>query len=180
MYESPRGPSSEEQRQIYSLLEEAATDEDLVHVLRVIGDLAASDLLQLGEREEISPEEGSEILAAVEAWASLASGAVMDFSLTERPPEGEVTAHRFLRKIVPGWRKPVTAQLRQVANTLGPALMAARDALAATSFSVSVGFPWGIAIGLSWDAHQWMLKPIEGTTQMILEVVSPGSRPSSP
>lgn len=176
MYEPPRGPSANDQQEIYFALTEATTEQGVVNTLALIQSRAAEDLGRVAEREEISSEEGRDILAAVEAWASVASAVVLEFSLAQGPQNvGAAWRVAWPSRIWPGWRKALTGQLQQVADTLRPSLAAVRNALGASSFSISVCFPWVIEVGLSWDTPQWMLTPVAGTEQMVLEVVSHGS-----
>jgi hypothetical protein len=79
-------------------------------------------------------------LAAVESWASVASGACARFYAPASP----------WPRSVAGWSKRAAARLRSIANTLKAALQPIAQALAAVGFSISVSFPWGIAIGVSW------------------------------
>jgi hypothetical protein len=171
MFEPPRGPTPNDQQRIYFALAEATTEEAIASTLFEIRLLAASDLDRVVGLEEISPELGQEILAAVEAWASLASAVVMEFSLTQQR-RNIGAAWKLGGRVWPGWKKALAGQLRQVGDTLRPSLSAARTALGATSFSISVGFPWGISVGLSWAAPRWVLASADGTEQIVLEAVS--------
>src|SRR5207247_1182586 len=82
------------------------------------------DLGPVGDREEMADEEAIEVLAAAEAWASLASAVVFEFSLTQEPRDVGAAWWRSSRPpaIWPGWRKDLTRQLHQVADSLRPAL----------------------------------------------------------
>jgi hypothetical protein len=81
-----------------------------------------------------------EDLAAVESWASLASYAVAHFYAPTSPWPRDVA----------GWGKEAVEQLRSIAEKLRTALADAARFLGANSFSIGVGFPWGISVGLSW------------------------------
>ena len=90
---------------------------------------------------ESGPEENEHSeLAAVDAWAGLASYAVARFYA----PTSPWPWHKA------GWSKKAPERLRRIANRLRPPLEKAAHALGAASWSVSVGFPWGISIAVSW------------------------------
>jgi hypothetical protein len=90
---------------------------------------------------ESSPQndEHSE-MAAVDAWAGLASYAVARFYAPASPWPWKMA----------GWKKNAPERLRRIADSLRPALERAARALGAVSWSVSVGFPWGVSISVTW------------------------------
>jgi hypothetical protein len=99
-----------------------------------IGNEAALDAL-LGAGENPNDD-----LAAVESWAAVASFAVARFHAPASPWPRDLA----------GWGKTAAARLRSIANILSRILRTVAQALAAASFSIAIGFPWGISIGLSW------------------------------
>ena len=79
-------------------------------------------------------------LAAIEEWASLASYAVSRFYGPQSP----------LRRDIAGWSEQAVERLRKIAETLRPRLVRVARLLNAVSFSISVGFPWGVSIGVGF------------------------------
>jgi hypothetical protein len=79
-------------------------------------------------------------LAAIEEWASLASYAVSRFYGPQSP----------LRKDIAGWSRNAVERLRKIAEKLRPRLARVAELLGAVSFSISVGFPWGVSIGVGF------------------------------
>jgi hypothetical protein len=79
-------------------------------------------------------------LAAIHSWASVASYASARFYAPASP----------WPRSVAGWSRRAAARLQSIANTLLSALRPVAAALNAASISMTVGFPWGISIGLSW------------------------------
>lgn len=139
-------PSSELREEIAKELDEltaavAARDaeeygEDQLDEILGIIENAVDKALQSDAQDE---DEHAE-LAAVDAWAGLASYAVARFYAPKSPwPWHEA-----------GWTKRAPERLRRIASKLRPALERAARALGAASWSVSVGFPWGISIAVSW------------------------------
>lgn len=116
-------------------------------VAEEVGNEAALDTL-LGEVEEAlradielaAGENPNDDLAAVESWAAVASFAVARFHAPASPWPRDLA----------GWGKTTARRLRSIADTLLTILRNAAQALAAASFSIAIGFPWGISIGLSW------------------------------
>lgn len=85
------------------------------------------------------------LLASVEAWASLASFATLE---AYAGPIREVGA-MHLR--LAGWAKGIAARLTKFARLLSGYLVKALNALSAISYSIDVGFPGGLSVGLSWS-----------------------------
>jgi hypothetical protein len=86
-------------------------------------------------------DEATALLAAVDAWASLASHAVAQFYAPASPWPG---------RGFEGWSKRVVERLRKIASMLRGALEVAVRALNAVGFSIGVSFPWGISISVGW------------------------------
>jgi hypothetical protein len=135
-------------------------EDELGELLGTITERASRDLadtlVEMSERYGVDPtavldgsdalneSNGNELLASVEAWASTASSLTYDMYVG---PPREVGAAR-LRP--PGWAKEVGNKLSDLAILLGGYLEVAMRALHASSFSISLNFPWGVAVGLSW------------------------------
>ena len=90
--------------------------------------------------EEMTLDDAHEILSSVHAWAALASRAV-----------GEVyaPASPFPWK-AGGWGSEVSARLQALAARFGPAAKIAAKRIWANGVSVSVSFPWGISVGITY------------------------------
>ena len=126
-----------------SIAERASAD--LEGVLTPIAERVGTNLAGvLDEGVELRESEGDELLTTIEAWASLASA--VTYEAYVGPPR-EVGAARFT---LPGWAKAVGEKLTDLAKLLGHYLEVAMRALRATSFSISLSFPWGVSVGLSW------------------------------
>jgi hypothetical protein len=90
--------------------------------------------------ESLTVEDAEEQLAAIDAWAGLISSVIGRVYAPASP---------WPRRAA-GWDKRIVKRLRRMANKLRAALVPVAAALGAVHFSISVGFPWGIAIGLSF------------------------------
>jgi hypothetical protein len=91
-----------------------------------------------GELGEDDP--ALQLLAGVNAWASLISGAV---AYTYAP------ASPWPRRLT-GWGQKIAGRLQWLTNLLLRPLAAAGRALGASSWSISLSFPWGVSVGLNW------------------------------
>lgn len=126
-------------------------DEDLrANVGRRAGDISDEEELEsllhdillavkneAGVGSQVHPEDE---LAAIEAWASLASDAVARFYAPASPWPRNVA----------GWSARAAGRLRAISTTLSGVLTPLAPALGAQSFSIGVSFPWGIQVSLSW------------------------------
>ena len=130
------GPSEGFREEISYQLERLDSEYDLEQVL----DRIETALLEDVETSRPGDQDPDELLAAVDSWAGLASATVARFYAPASP----------WPRSVAGWSRRAVRRLRSIANTLVPPLKQACGVVGATSFSVSVGFPWGISIGLSW------------------------------
>ncbi len=91
--------------------------------------------------EELSEGDARSVLSAVESWASVASYAVGWVYAPQSP---------FSKKLA-GWLKEVPGKLREIAETLKNALLDVAHALGVNSWSIGVGFPWGISVSIGWN-----------------------------
>ena len=78
--------------------------------------------------------------AACDAWASLVSHALAQVHAPMSP---------FPRNRA-GWGQRAIQQVQQFARILQAPLFTAQQGLGASSYSISVGFPWGVSIGFTW------------------------------
>jgi hypothetical protein len=90
---------------------------------------------------EVSESGAEDLLAAVHAWASVASYAAARIYAPSSP----------MRRSLAGWSKKVAGVLQRIAGILLTPLRVAAAALGASSWSITVNFPWtGVGVGLSW------------------------------
>ncbi|MGM0632503.1 MAG: hypothetical protein ACQETO_04935 [Pseudomonadota bacterium] len=111
-----------------------------------LDELLAVVLEQLqGAIQENPPEsregEPDAIAASCHAWASLVSHAVASVYAPNSP---------FPRNVA-GWGNRAVVRLNQISSVLRTPLDVAKRLLGADSYSISVGFPWGVSVGLSWQ-----------------------------
>ena len=132
--------------QVAGMMTEVVDEAGLEGVLDFIITRTEQDLSPfLNRREEVEEEEANELLAAIEAWASLASAVTYEMYVG---PLREVGAARLS---LPGWAKGVGNRLSKMANLLTGYLKVAMRALMAASFSIAVTFPFGVSVGLAWS-----------------------------
>jgi hypothetical protein len=100
-----------------------------------------SQSIEAGARSEyLTVEDAEDQLAAIDAWAGLISSVIGQVYAPASP---------WPRRAA-GWDKRIVKRLRRMANKLRAALQPVAAALGAVHFSISVGFPWGIAVGISF------------------------------
>lgn len=90
-------------------------------------------------RSWLSMEDPYEVLGAIDAWAGLMSYVVAD----------AYAPHSKMRYAA--WMKEVSTLLRKAADELRGALEWVVQKLHCTGFSISVGYPWGVSVGLSFS-----------------------------
>lgn len=142
------GPSEGLRRQVEAQLNELEEISD-----RQVGDRRVIDEGQLAEvlgsienaigndLEEFEQRDPNEELAAIDAWAGLASYAVARVYAPASP-----FPH-------PGWTRRAPENLRRIADKLRGPLKRIAQALGAASWSISVGFPWGVSISVGWSSQ---------------------------
>jgi hypothetical protein len=128
------GPEDELRGRVADVAEEVASEAALEDLLAEIEDALRADI------EHGAGETPEDDMAAIESWASVASYAVARFHAPASPWPRDLA----------GWGKNAAGRLRSIANALSAVLRGVAHAAGATSFSIAVGFPWGITIGLSW------------------------------
>jgi len=117
------------------LVVDAALEDGLERILDVIGEELTR---ALDGGRTVEPDE---TIARIDAWAPLASYAVVRTYGPESPWWGGRA----------GWRASAVKKLRGLAGRLGSELEHAAVSLGADSWSVGVSFPAGLAIALSWS-----------------------------
>lgn len=114
-----------------------------------VADAGLADLIEFindqlqQEVEQNPPHDGDDpqtLAATCDAWASLVSHALAEVHAPMSP---------FPRNLA-GWGQQAVQQVQRFANILGAPLSIAQQGLRASSYSISVGFPWGISIGFTW------------------------------
>lgn len=118
------------------------SEDALAKVLNDINQAAESDLARVLQRAQENPSDyADDVVEAADAWASVAS-----YAVTRVYFEGPESIWRR-----GGFSEKVAKELNAVARTLSGPLRASLQATGASSFSVAVGFPFGVSVGLSWD-----------------------------
>jgi hypothetical protein len=128
------GPDDEFRARVAVIAEQVGNEAGLETLLGEVEAALQADI-ELGAGENPNDD-----LAAVESWAAVASYAVARFHAPASPWPRDLA----------GWGKKAAGRLRSIANTLSTILRPVAQALGAASFSIAIGFPWGISIGLSW------------------------------
>jgi len=118
----------------------ASSEKQLAGVLEEIATEADNDL----EKVDTTGDAGHELVAAVEAWASVASYATTRFYF-----EGPESIFKG-----GGFGKSVVSSLQRHAKTYSGHLRRALAATGASSFSITVGFPFGLSVGLTWESDE--------------------------
>jgi hypothetical protein len=127
------GPSDSFRAEIANEVARVETENQLDEILARIDAAIQADLA--------SPEEEpTRLIDGVTEWASVASYVVGRFYGPASPWPRDLA----------GWSEKAVGRLRQISDRLRNALAFALSGTGASSFSISVGFPWGISIGLSW------------------------------
>lgn len=127
---------------------EAAEDPEqaLDSILAAIQERAASDQLGALNNEDAAYRE----LAAIEAWASLASNAVQALYESRSPSLFSRIRLKRGEKDEAGWSNGAAEYLRKIARALEPKVRAVCSALKGAGFGVGVAFPGGISISISY------------------------------
>jgi hypothetical protein len=128
------GPPSQLRDEIGVRAEEIQSEEELDRVLGEIENAISEDLSSGALGDPLDE------LAAIDAWAALASYAVARYYGPASP---------WPRRIG-GWSKGAARRLRGIAAKLRPPLQQAAQLTHASSWSIGVSFPWGIQISLTW------------------------------
>ncbi|WP_138418754.1 hypothetical protein [Sinomonas gamaensis] len=124
---------------------DASGEEALTGTLEMVSSSCSEDVrtdrsVATGARE-LSASEAEDLLAAVHAWAALASYAAARIYGPNSPMRGGLA----------GWSKRVAGVLQKIAGILLTPLKLAAQSLRASSWSIGVNFPWaGVAVSLTW------------------------------
>ena len=89
-----------------------------------------------------SLEDAQAVLVAVDEWASVASYAMAWVYAPASPLPGKMA----------GWGGKAVDMLPKIGNALRFPLKAVAVGLEADSYSISVGFPWGVSVTLEWPS----------------------------
>jgi hypothetical protein len=101
--------------------------------------ISASDT-EIDRRQDLTEEQADSQLATIDAWASLMSYAVARVYAPASPwPRRKA-----------GWGQNITRSLRRMVKRLQSLLAPVAKVLKATHFSIAVGYPWGVQIGMSF------------------------------
>jgi hypothetical protein len=136
-----QGPNEGIRAQVARWIAQIQSEGDMEELLYRIDALARDDSPGQVTSEEAAYAE----LAAVEAWASLASHAVQVLYTPGSPNWLQKLGHDFA-----GWSAGVVERLRKLADTLKDRLAAAARELRGVGFSIAVNFPIGVSIGISY------------------------------
>jgi hypothetical protein len=124
---------------------EDALDDILTEIAAVAeSDLASDEFLTSSaafEARNLTVEQAEDLLAAVNAWASVASYAAARLYAPNSP----------WRTGLAGWSKKIAKTLGRIVSILLTPLKAVAVALGASSWSIGINFPWaGVAVSLTW------------------------------
>jgi hypothetical protein len=162
------GPSDAFRRQIAISVLAAEDEDELGTVLDAIHAATAENLGRAQEPQDLDQQQADALLAEIEAWAGLASYAVLQFHSSFEPPEGPGGLFKSgkdkLVYIWPGWRPDIVQRLRQIGRTLQRPLANVCDALGAAAYTVGTGFPLGVSISITWTGSQ-IVEGIEKSVQ---------------
>jgi hypothetical protein len=131
------GPSEEFRMRIRERMDEISdygSEEGLEELLAEIEQQLIEDL------QKPAPTDPTPLISAMMSWASLASYAVGRFYGPASPWPRNVA----------GWGTRAVARLQGITSALLLPLRQAANAVGASTYTISVGFPWGISIGLEW------------------------------
>ena len=96
------------------------------------------------------PADPYEELAAIDEWAGLASHVVQAFYGPGSDSKFDDFMQWLGRDKLAGWSKTAVEKLRKIADALKHKLRIVAKQLGSISYSVGVGFPRGVSIGISW------------------------------
>lgn len=137
------GPSEDFRREVAGRIRDIASREAETDVERLLDEIVERAGGDASDITAVSGEsEAADVLAAVESWAALASSVV--------------TAYYAPASLLPfrggvgGWSKGVPAALQKFSRMLQTPLRLSATALGATSWSIGVGFPFGVQVTLTW------------------------------
>jgi hypothetical protein len=136
-----RAPTNELRQEVALAIDALQTESDL----NVILDRIETEVLKEEPGDVQSEADAYDELGAIEAWASLASDAVIALYAP-----GSLNLLRRKGHDLAGWSQGAVQRLRKIASALRDKLGQVAVVLRGVGFSVGVNFPWGISIGLSW------------------------------
>jgi hypothetical protein len=107
---------------------------------RLRDDMGSSSILR---NDALAETDANDVLAAIDAWMSLASYAIGRVYAPQSPFRGGLA----------GWTLDVGRRIEDLARSVRNAISHAAKGLGAESWSVASGFPFGISVGLSFKAE---------------------------
>jgi hypothetical protein len=125
---------------ILSNLSDQAQEGLLENVLDYIDAGMIQSFTDIDQLSELTEDQADEQLATAEAWASLISYAVARVYAPASP---------WPRRRA-GWAQSMVRKLQKLVKRLQSVLAPVAQALHAVHFSIAVGFPWGVSIGMSF------------------------------
>jgi hypothetical protein len=142
--EKMNGPSIEFRQAVVERLANISeiSDSEAEQVVLDTLDMIGEEIIRDLQYQEFpgSPDAAYDQLGAVDAWASVISTPLARAYAPTSP----------WRRKVAGWAKTVGSKLQWLVNLLLAPLRAAQAALGASGCDISVSFPWGVSVGLSW------------------------------
>ncbi|MEV0090427.1 hypothetical protein [Streptomyces sp. NPDC050738] len=111
------------------------SEADCLHALQVVEAAILNSGALKPVREHEDPEDE---LVDVECWGALASYVVASTYAPASPMRNG------------SWARSVGAALRRITKLLGVALAEVAQWLEAAEWSLTISFPWGIGVSLTW------------------------------
>lgn len=125
---------------ILSNLSDEAQEQSLENLLDYIDARMNQSTTAIDQLAELTEDQAEEQLATIDAWASLISYAVARVYAPASP---------WPRRRA-GWAQSMVRKLQKIVKRLQSLLAPVARALAAVHFSIAVGFPWGVSVGMSF------------------------------
>jgi hypothetical protein len=99
-------------------------------------------------------DQANNVLAIIESWTSLASVAVVQFYSEWEPPAAGADFLRGFFRWPGGMHPDVSKILRELTGKFGGVLKKTAGILGATAYSISIGIPSGVSVGLEWTPSE--------------------------
>ena len=125
---------------ILTNLSDQAQEERLESLLDDIDSRMNQSTTVIDELTQLTEDQAEEQLATIDAWASLISYAVARVYAPASP---------WPRRRA-GWAQSMVRKLQKIVKRLQSLLAPVAKALHAIHFSIAIGFPWGVSVGMSF------------------------------